>query len=105
MVERGDIKLVNVTCELDEKEREIPLFPTNHHLLLQVIPKAEGPGIFLKRVIACDTSFGSSVPALKEKEFGEAHVSFGKSELDHVCRLAPTKIFGGVCTVGDFVGG
>lgn len=104
-VECEGTKLLTIDCELTEKYRDIPPVVTNPHMLLQIIPKAEGPGVFIKRVIARDANFGLKMPSLKEKKFGDAHVVLYKSERDPLYRLSPTKVFGGVYTVGDFVGG
>ena len=100
-VDRGGIRLIDISCILIQSKREIPQIPVYPHLLLQVMPKAEGPGVFLKRVIARDTSV---VTKITTKRFGEASISFGKLESDPIHRLSPTKVLGAIFTISDFNG-
>lgn len=102
-VERFGVKIIDVRCELIPKVKEVPIPTMYPHLLLQVIPRAEGPGIFLKRVIIRDTSPDFKT---KTKKFGQASVSLGKVEAggggDPLNHLTPTKVLGAVYTIGHF---
>jgi acetoacetate decarboxylase len=98
-VEREGIRLVDISCDLKQTKKEIPLLPVYPHLLLQVIPKVEGPGVFLKRVIARDTS---GVTKIMNKKYGDASVSLGKLESDPLYRLLPLKVLGATFTISDY---
>ena len=103
-VYREGLRLIDVSCNLIndvEKTPQVPEVPIYPHLLLQVIPKAEGPGVFIKRVIVRDTSVVSKITM---KKFGNASISFGKSEYDPIYRLLPIKVLGATFTISDFKG-
>jgi acetoacetate decarboxylase len=97
VVERRGVKLIEV--ELTMTGEAIPEVQTYPHLLLQVIPNADKPGVFLKRVLARDTSPDF---VTKSRKTGNATVSFGKLDSDPIYRLGPTKVLGGAFTIGDF---
>ncbi|HKM77178.1 MAG TPA: acetoacetate decarboxylase family protein [Candidatus Bathyarchaeia archaeon] len=97
VVERKGVKLIEV--ELTLTGDPVPEIRTYPHLLLQVIPNAEKPGVFLKRILARDTSPDF---VTKDRKTGTATVAFGKLDSDPIFKLGPTKVLGGVYTVGDF---
>ena len=104
-VRREGVRLIDVTCELlSEREvtrlgSKIPTIPLYPHLTMQVIPNAEGPGFFMKRIIARDTSIVSKVLVRK---YGRAKISISRLASDPIYKMLPVKILGSVYTVSDY---
>ena len=98
VVERKTVKLIEV--ELTMTGEAIPEVQTYPHLLLQVIPNGDRPGVFLRRVLVRDTSPDF---VTKSRKTGKATVSFGKLDSDPIYKLGPTKVLGGAFIVGDFL--
>lgn len=78
---------------------EIPDVKLTPHLQVQVVPNAEGPGVFLKRVLQRDTS-----PDYKSRIYMEGETTLtlkfdGKNPLDE---FASAKIIGGTYTRGEW---
>ncbi len=103
-VERGGVKIMELSCELSEEEEvEVPpslSAPIN--LLMKVIPSCEKDGKPLKQVIVRPCS--TSALTYKMKRFGKASVKLSRLDSDPIYRLSPTKVLGGIFTVGDFIG-
>lgn len=97
VVERKGVKLIEVDLVLTGEA--MPDVKTYPHLLLQVVPNGDKPGVLLKRVLARDTSPDF---VAKSRKTGKATVTFGKLDSDPMYRLGPTKVLGGAFTVGDF---
>lgn len=97
---RNGKKLVDVTCELSNKKLDIPSTPSNPTLLYQVIPKPDGPGALIRRVLSrpvdpFDKGQGT-------QEFGRARVIFGVSKDDPIHEIKPTKVLGAVWSTGNY---
>jgi acetoacetate decarboxylase len=97
VVERKGVKLMDV--ELMVNGEAVPEVRTYPHLLLQVIPNADKPGVFMKRVLARDTSPDTIT---KSRKSGRARVSFSKLDSDPIYKLGPVKVLGGTYTISDF---
>lgn len=103
--ERDDIRIMDISCSLNEKTKiKVPRSlsaPLN--LLYKVIPSPEKNGKPVRQVVLrpCSTSSPASVAS---QRFGEAKVTFRRSDKDPVYRLGPKRVIGAVFTVGDFNG-
>lgn len=103
--ERKGVKIMNISCKLNgKKEFKVPRSlsaPIN--LLYKVIPSPEKNAKPVRQVVLrpCSTSSPSNVAV---QRYGEAQVSFGRSDEDPIYKLGPLRVLGAVFTVGDFQG-
>ena len=96
-VERLGVKIIE--AEMTVTGEEVPTVETYPHLLLRVIPQADGPGILMRQVVSRDTSPDF---VTKSRKTGKATLKFGKLDSDPMHKLGPTKVLGATYVIGDF---
>lgn len=100
-VSRRGHKLIDITCQLkDNVAEKFPRPKTTPHLNLQTIPNAEGPGYFMRRVIARDNS---SECKLLEEKIGDIEIKLTSGPTDPIGDFQPKRIIGGGYSVLDFL--
>lgn len=92
--------LIELSCELTSKQIDIPDTPSNPSLLYNVIPRPDGPGALIRRVISrAVTPFDIDQGT---KQYGRANVRLKGSKEDPVHELKPTKVFGAIYSTGYY---
>jgi acetoacetate decarboxylase len=92
---RNSIDVINIHGRLTDEEP--PTLPTKTPVInIKVLPRIDGTGYDLRKVVALDTWEVNTIAA---RAVEVLDISFGESPEDPVYELAPTRIVGGVFTV------
>ena len=98
-VVRGGTELINVAGETDDRTSlDIPEVFAGPRILLKVIPRADGPGDLVRKVVIRESPENF---VLYSRKFGRATVALGGSGTDALYRLTPTRVAGASISIGD----
>lgn len=99
LTRRGEM-LMDLTCELTSERLDLPDVPTSPTLLYQVVPRPDGPGALIRRVISRHVAAFNTEQGTKQ--YGKAKAVFGESKENPLYELGPVKSLGAIYTTGHY---